>query len=41
MVRDKTEAAYRRGKLLKKREALMSEWARFCVATAQPACRRC
>lgn len=29
-IRDKTEAAYRRGKLLAKRRALMTEWADFC-----------
>lgn len=29
-VGDKTEAAYRRGDLLKKRERLMSDWARYC-----------
>jgi integrase len=30
MVRDKTEAAYRRGNLLEKRRALMDDWAAFC-----------
>jgi len=30
MVRDKTEAAYRRGNLLEKRRALMIEWGRYC-----------
>ncbi len=29
-VRDKTEAAYRRGDLFEKRRELMNEWARFC-----------
>lgn len=29
-IEDKTEAAYRRGDLLKKRAALMQEWADFC-----------
>jgi hypothetical protein len=27
---DKTEAAYRRGDLLKKRERLMADWAAYC-----------
>lgn len=30
MVRDKTEAAYRRGNLLEKRRVLMADWGRFC-----------
>jgi integrase len=30
MVRDKTEAAYRRGSLLEKRRALMAEWGQYC-----------
>jgi integrase len=30
-VSDKTEAAYRRGDLLKKRRQLMDDWAAFCV----------
>lgn len=30
-VKDKTEAAYRRGNLLQKRRALMNEWAEFCA----------
>ena len=30
VVGDKTEAAYRRGDLLKKREKLMADWAAFC-----------
>lgn len=30
IVRDKTEAAYRRGNLLEKRRCLMDEWARYC-----------
>jgi integrase len=31
-VRDKTEAAYRRGNLLAKRQGLMAAWAVFCEA---------
>ncbi|WP_245896580.1 tyrosine-type recombinase/integrase [Sphingomonas fennica] len=31
-VRDKTEAAYRRGSLLEKRRSLMEQWAGFCTA---------
>lgn len=30
VVKDKTEAAYRRGALLEKRRALMNDWASFC-----------
>jgi integrase len=30
MVRDKTEAAYRRGNLLEKRRVLMNDWAAYC-----------
>jgi len=30
VVGDKTEAAYRRGDLLKKRERLMADWAAYC-----------
>jgi integrase len=33
-VRDKTEAAYRRGDLFEKRRRMMADWAKFC---AQPA----
>ena len=29
-IEDKSEAAYRRGDLLEKRRALMSDWAAFC-----------
>src|ERR1043166_6891142 len=40
-VGDKTEAAYRRGDLFKKRRQLMEAWGRYCVspgtADAQPA----
>jgi integrase len=36
-VPNKTEAAYRRGSLLEKRRALMSDWARFCVGAADQA----
>jgi integrase len=31
-IPNKTEAAYRRGKLLNKRRLLMRDWASFCVA---------
>ncbi len=34
-VRDKTEAAYRRGDLFQKRRHLMDEWARFCRSGAK------
>jgi hypothetical protein len=30
VVGDKTEAAYRRGDLLKKRERLVADWASYC-----------
>ena len=30
MVKDKTEAAYRRGNLLEKRRLLMADWAAYC-----------
>ena len=30
MLRDKTEAAYRRGDLFDKRRRLMNDWARYC-----------
>lgn len=30
-VKDKTEAAYRRGNLLEKRRKLMDEWAKYCL----------
>jgi len=33
-VSDKTEAAYRRGALLKKRYALAEAWAKYCEAPA-------
>jgi len=36
-LRDKTEAAYRRGDLLEKRARLMADWARFCSKLAEPA----
>lgn len=32
IVENKTEAAYRRGDLLAKRDALMRDWARFCLS---------
>ena len=34
-VKDKTEAAYRRGDALEKRRRLMEEWARYCRSPAQ------
>ncbi len=33
-VRDKTEAAYRRGDLFDKRQALMEQWGRFCLSAS-------
>ena len=36
-LRDKTEAAYRRGDLLEKRTRLMTDWARYCSKPAEPA----
>lgn len=36
-LRDKTEAAYRRGDLLEKRARLMADWARYCGKPAEPA----
>jgi len=36
-LRDKTEAAYRRGDLLEKRARLMTDWARFCSKRIEPA----
>jgi len=36
-LRDKTEAAYRRGDLLEKRARLMKDWARYCSKPATPA----
>jgi integrase len=32
VIKDKTEAAYRRGDALDKRRRLMSEWARYCYS---------
>jgi integrase len=37
VIRDKTEAAYRRGDLLEKRSRLMADWAHYCSRPAQPA----
>jgi integrase len=34
-LKDKTEAAYQRGDLLKRRRLLMNAWAEFCSRTAQ------
>jgi integrase len=36
-LRDKTEAAYRRGDLFEKRARLMADWARFCSKPTEPA----
>jgi len=36
-LRDKTEAAYRRGDLFEKRARLMADWARYCSKPAAPA----
>jgi integrase len=36
-LRDKTEAAYRRGDLFEKRARLMADWARYCSKPASPA----
>ncbi len=35
-IKDKTEAAYRRGSMLDKRRILMDSWARFCIDRANP-----
>lgn len=36
MVKDKTEAAYRRGNLLEKRRSLMDDWAAYCCKGVSP-----
>jgi integrase len=36
-LRDKTEAAYRRGDLFEKRSRLMADWARYCSQPTKPA----
>ena len=36
-LRDKTEAAYRRGDLFEKRARLMADWSRYCSKPATPA----
>jgi len=36
VLRDKTEAAYRRGDLFEKRARLMTDWARYCSKLAKP-----
>ena len=36
-LRDKTEAAYRRGDLFEKRARLMADWARYCSKPLEPA----
>jgi hypothetical protein len=33
-IKDKSEAAYRRGDALEKRRRLMAEWARYCQSPA-------
>ncbi|MBM3565526.1 MAG: DUF4102 domain-containing protein [Alphaproteobacteria bacterium] len=35
-IKDKTEAAYRRGDLFEKRTQLMKEWAAYCATVAKP-----
>jgi integrase len=35
-IKDKSEAAYRRGDALDKRRRLMNEWARYCESTGAP-----
>jgi integrase len=40
MVRDKTEAAYRRGSLLEKRRCLMEAWGRHCRTPTTPRAER-
>ena len=37
VLRDKTEAAYRRGDLFEKRAKLMADWARYCSKPSEPA----
>lgn len=37
VLKDKTEAAYRRGDLLEKRARLMADWARYCSQPSHPA----
>ena len=36
-IKDKTEAAYRRGDLFDKREKLMAAWAAYCLAPVETA----
>ena len=36
-IKDKSEAAYRRGDAIDKRRRLMAEWARYCEAPASSA----
>jgi integrase len=36
-VKGKSEAAYRRGKMLEKRRTMMMDWAAFCAGKSQPA----
>jgi integrase len=38
-IKDKTEAAYRRGGMLEKRRALMDAWAAYCLAEGAPVVR--
>ena len=35
LIADKTEAAYRRGKLLAKRRVMMDEWAAYCEGDSE------
>ncbi len=37
VLRDKTEAAYRRGDLLEKRARLLADWGRYCGKRIEPA----
>jgi hypothetical protein len=34
-IRDKVEAAYRRGDLFEKRKRMMDDWAKFCATVAK------
>jgi len=36
-IKDKAEAAYRRGDMLEKRRQMMSDWLKFCEAASDPA----
>jgi hypothetical protein len=39
MIRDKTEAAYKRGTLLAKRREMMAAWDRYCAGETAQAIR--